>query len=89
MAQIQLQPPTSFNFKNPDDWGRWKKRFDQFRIASGLSSEPAKKQISTLLYCMGEESEAVLLSTNASADERKEYDTVIAKFDSFSKSGGT
>lgn len=34
---------------------------------------------------MGEESEAVLLSTNVSADEKKVYDTVIEKFDSFFK----
>ena len=85
MAQIRLQPPEPFNFKNPDDWPRWKRRFQQFRVASGLEAEEAVKQVSTLLYCLGEEAEAVLNSTNATQEESKEYDTVIGKFDAFFK----
>ena len=34
-------------------------------------------------YCLGEEAEAVLSSTNATAEERNDYDQVLAKFDSF------
>ena len=83
MAQHNLQPPGQFDFKNPDDWPRWKRRFEQFRVSSGLTEDSAKKQISTLLYCLGEETEAVLASTNATADERKVYDTVMSKFDGF------
>ena len=83
MAQLNLQPPGQFDFKNPDDWPRWKRRFKQFRVASGLTEDSAKKQISTLLYCLGEEAEAVLASTNATADERKVHDTVVSKFDGF------
>ena len=37
MAQIRLEPPEPFNFRKPDDWSRWKRRFQQFREASGLS----------------------------------------------------
>ena len=83
MAQIRLQPPDPFNFRNPDDWPRWKRRFQQFREASGLSEAAASKQTSTFLYCLGEEAEAVLSSTNATAEERADYDSVLAKFDSF------
>ena len=53
MNYIQLQPPEPFNFKTPDDWPRWKRRFEQFRIASGLSEESQLKQVSTFLYCLG------------------------------------
>ena len=83
MAQIRLQPLDPFNFRNPDDWPRWKRRFQQFREASGLSEAAAPKQISTFLYCLGEEAEAALSSTNATAEERRVYDRVLAKFDSF------
>ena len=38
MATIRLQPPELFAFQKPDEWARWKRRFKQFRIASGLSS---------------------------------------------------
>ena len=41
--------------------------------------------MSTLLYCMGEESEAVLASTNITDDERKVHATVLSKLDGFFK----
>ena len=44
MAQLRLQPPELFNFRNPDDWPRWKRRFEQFRVASGLVDDDASKQ---------------------------------------------
>ena len=83
MAEIRLQPPEPFNFRNPDDWPRWKRRFQQFREASGLDESSETKQVSTFLYCLGEESEAVLTSTNATSEERKEYKKVVEKFDSY------
>ena len=65
MSKIQLQPPATFDFKNADDWLRWERRFEQYRIASGFFfKEDTEKRVSTLLYCLGEESEAVLSSTN-------------------------
>jgi hypothetical protein len=85
MAQFNLQPPEQFDFKRPNEWTRWKKRFEQFRIASGLSADTAERQISTLLYCLGEEAEAVLSSTNPADADRKAYDKVLGKFDAFFK----
>ena len=83
MASIQLRPPEPFNLKTPDEWPRWRRRFEQFRVASGLGDASAEKQVSTLLYCLGEESESVLSSTNATEDDRKDYAIVLQKFDSF------
>ncbi len=80
MAQLRLQPPEPFNFCNPDDWPRWKRRFEQFKEASSLT---ARKQVNTLLYCMGEEADAVLSSTNVTAEERAVYETVLGKFNAF------
>ena len=85
MARHNLAPPDSFNFRNPDDWPRWKRRFEQYRVASGLSDDSPEKQVNTLLYCLGEQAEAVLTSTNTSAEDRKLYDTVITKLDGFFK----
>ena len=83
MASYQLQPLAPFAFKCPDEWLRWKRRFEQFRQASGLNTDAAEKQISTLLYAMGEDAEETLLSTNPSAEERTDYQKVIKKFDAF------
>ena len=50
MASVPLQPPAKFNFSNPDEWPKWRRRFEQFRIASGMAGESEERQISTLLY---------------------------------------
>ena len=83
MAQIHLEPPSQFNFHNPEEWRKWKKRFEQYRSASKLDEEPATRQFSTLLYCLGEEAGAVLESTNATVDDKKNYGKVIEKLDSY------
>ena len=85
MASVRLQPPSSFDFKNPDEWPKWKRRFQQFHLASGLSEDGEEKQVSTLMYCMGEDAEDTLASTNISEEDRKQYETVIRKFDAFFK----
>ena len=80
---LQLTTPEPFDFKQPDNWPKWKKRFEQFRVASGLATETEPRQVSTLLYCLGDEADDVLTSTNISADDRKKYDKVMEKFDAF------
>ena len=54
MAHIRLEPPPPLDFTEADAWPRWKKRFEQFRVASGLCNEDESRQVSTLLYCLGE-----------------------------------
>ncbi len=37
------------------------------------------------MYCLGEEAEDVLTSTNPTDDERKSYTSILAKFDAYFK----
>ena len=83
MAHIRLEPPEAFNFKNPDEWSRWIRRFEQFHVASGLDTEAGTKQVSTLLYCLGEEAETVLSSTNITDVESASYKKVVEKLDRY------
>ena len=85
MASIRLNPPEPFDFKQPDQWEKWRRRFEQFRVASGLSSEEDDRQVSTLLYCLGEAAEDVLLSSKTTDKDRTEYKLVLGKFDEFFK----
>lgn len=85
MNSLQLHAPEPFNFKNPDDWPRWKRRFEQYHSASGLAKEDDARQANTLLYCMGEEADDVLTSTGISSDARQKYKSVMSKFDEFFK----
>ena len=70
MTNVQLQTPERFDFKNPDAWLSWKRRFEQFCIALGLSKTDEAQQISMLLYCIGPEAESVLDSINPAASQK-------------------
>ena len=37
--QASLQPPQPFRFDTSDEWPKWRRRFEQFCVASGLSKE--------------------------------------------------
>ena len=57
--------------------------FEPFCTASGLAAEQDRKQVNTLLYTMGEETEDTLASSNSTAYERNTYLGLINKFDAF------
>ena len=81
MAGIRLEPPEPFDFRQPQSWNQWKRRFDQYRVASGLSTEEDERQACVLLYCLGKDAEDVLSSTNIVDADRKKYKSVIDKLD--------
>ena len=82
---MNLQPPTSFSFARSEEWPKWKRRFEQYRQASGLVEKDEQRQVSTLLYCLGEEAEEVLNTTSISNENWKKYQKVIEQFDSYFK----
>ena len=83
MVSVPLQPPHSFNYCSPDDWLKWKRCFEQYCLASGLSGGSNARQVSTLLYCLGEEAVDVLTSANTSEEDRKKLNPVVQKLDDF------
>ena len=85
MASCQLRQPDPFDLKDPDSWPKWKRRYLQYQEAAGLSDKGDARQINTLLYCLGEEANEILTSTNITTDERKVFATVLAKFDGYFK----
>lgn len=80
MAQYQVKPPEKFSFK-AEDWTKWIKRFERFRVASGLETQADENQVNTLIYCMGEEAEDIVVSLHLSPEEACEYNTVIDRLD--------
>ena len=73
---IPLLPPEKFDFAHPDTWPRWLKRFERYRVASGLTGRGDSVQISTLMYAMGEEAEDILASFGLSEEVGASYNTV-------------
>ena len=60
----QLPLPTQFDGSNgpkqAECWIRWSRRFERYRIASGLKNKPEYEQVSTLLYAMGDCADDIL-----------------------------
>ena len=50
---------------------------------SSLDQESDKRQVSTLLYCLGDSADNVLTSTNIAEEDCKKYNSVLAKFNEF------
>jgi hypothetical protein len=73
-----VQAPDPFSF-SPQDWPKWKRRFEGFRVASGLSGKPEPEQINTLIYLMGDQADDILLSFTLTDEEKKKYDSVLEK----------
>ena len=70
-----------FNFKRPEEWPRWSRRFEHFRSASGLKDKDEETQVPTLVYRMGDEADDLLSSFGLSDADKKKYDTVLGKFE--------
>ena len=83
MADSRLVPPQPFDFRKPDEWPRWLRRFEQYRVASGLSSQEEEKQVNTLLYCLGEEAGDVFAACNATDKAKKVYAEAVHTFERF------
>ena len=68
---IPIATPEQFNFKKQDEWPRWKRRFEHFLSTSGLDKESDERKVSTLLYCLGPDTDDILASTNIEEADRK------------------
>ncbi|XP_061167955.1 uncharacterized protein K02A2.6-like [Saccostrea echinata] len=80
MASYQVQPPENFTFTKPEEWPKWIKWFERFRLVSGLSRKDETIQVNTLIYAMGNEAEDIFHSFGLGEEDAKKYDTVSNKF---------
>ena len=85
MTTYGIKPPESFDVHHPENWTKWSKRFEQFRVASGLSGAVAAKQVSTFLYCFGESAEDLLSAMGATDADRATYAGIKERFDTYFK----
>ena len=81
---LPVKPPRSFDFAKHEEWPRWIKRFDRYRIVSGLHKRNEELQVNAFLYAMGGEAEDIMSSfAFAEATDAMKYDVVKAKFDKY------
>ena len=70
MATFQVTPPDRFSFK-PEEWSKWIRRFERFRLVSELNKKDEASQVNTFIYSMGDEADDILQSFGMSADDKK------------------
>lgn len=75
-----ITPPGPFNFE-PSSWPAWIKRFEHFRLASGLKDKDGAYQVNSLIYTMGDRADDILSSLRLAEDEQNDYDQVKKAFD--------
>ena len=81
-ATYQVSPPEPFTFSRPEEWTRWIRRFERFRMALGLDKKSTEAQANTLIYSMGTQADDILRSFSLSEEDKKKYGVVKAKFNS-------
>ena len=82
---MNLQPPNPFCYKKTEQWPKWRCHFNQYCVVSGLVGREEEQQVSTLLYCLGEDAEDILGTTRIAVDNKKKYDKVAEAFDNYFK----
>ncbi|KAL6455308.1 hypothetical protein MHYP_G00362590 [Metynnis hypsauchen] len=82
-ATFNIQPPESFDFSKPQEWDKWIRRFERFRLASNLNASSEENQVNTLIYCMGDEADDILRGLTLTDAERSTYKEVREGFQRF------
>ncbi|UYV72586.1 hypothetical protein LAZ67_9003863 [Cordylochernes scorpioides] len=70
-------------FCKPNEWPIWFKRFQRYRIASGLSEKSENEQVNALVYIIGDKAEEILILFNLSEAQNNDYKLVVSKFQNF------
>ena len=64
-----------------NEWPKWIRRFERYRLASGLDGKPDAMQVNALMYAMGDEADDIMAGFGLTEEEREVYQTVKTKFD--------
>ena len=76
----QLVPPGKFDFTSVNEWPRWMKRFERYRIASGLDKQSEEFQVNAFMYAAGNDAEDILNVLPLTEDQKKSYRSVTDAF---------
>lgn len=82
-ATFSIQPPEAFDFSKPQDWERWIRRFERFRLASNLHLSTDANQVNTLIYCMGDEADDILSGQDLTDAQRQQHASVKNTFEMY------
>lgn len=78
---ISVVPPLNFSFV-PGEWTKWRRRFERYRIASGMAqTQNEEEQVNSLIYIMGEQADDIFLSFTLTEAQKKLFKNVMECFE--------
>ncbi|UYV77427.1 hypothetical protein LAZ67_15000994 [Cordylochernes scorpioides] len=79
----QIQPPETFDFSTPNEWPKWRKRFERYLVVSGMKKKEEADKIDLFMYLMGDRADDIFRSFKFEKEkEAKKIDSVLKAFDS-------
>ena len=89
IQQLDIPLPCKFDGANSPQqaelWPKWLKRFERYRVASGLKHKPDADQVSILLYSMGDCADDILSTLTEVSEESDTYDDIKSALNDYFK----
>ncbi|UYV76611.1 hypothetical protein LAZ67_14001442 [Cordylochernes scorpioides] len=79
----QIQPPETFDFSTPNEWPKWRKRFERYLVVSGMKKKEEAYKIDLFMYLMGDRADDIFRTFKFEKEEEAtKIDSVLKAFDS-------
>ena len=78
---FRISPPEKFDCRDIQNWPKWIRRFERYRVGSGLDKKDEAFQVNTLIYSMGDEAEDILHASAIQEKDKVIYEKVKDCFD--------
>ncbi|UYV79219.1 hypothetical protein LAZ67_17001575 [Cordylochernes scorpioides] len=79
----QIQPPETFDFSTPNEWPKWRKRFERYLVVSGMKKKEEAEKIDLFMYLMDNRADDIFRTFKFEKEEEAtKIDSVLKAFDS-------
>ncbi|UYV83981.1 hypothetical protein LAZ67_X000778 [Cordylochernes scorpioides] len=55
----QIQPPETFEFSTPNEWPKWRKRFERYLVVNGMKKKEEADKIDLFMYLMADRTDDI------------------------------
>ncbi|UYV60538.1 K02A2.6-like [Cordylochernes scorpioides] len=82
-VKFRIQPPETFDFSTPNEWPKWRKRFERYLVVSGMKKKEEADKIDLFMYLMGDRADDIFRTFKFEKEEEAtRIDSVLKAFDS-------
>ncbi|UYV60122.1 K02A2.6-like, partial [Cordylochernes scorpioides] len=83
IQMAQNQPPETFDFSTPNEWPKWRKRFERYLVVSGMKKKEEADKIDLFMYLMGDRADDIFRTFKFEKEEEAtKLDSVLKAFGS-------